>query len=106
MSSWHYTREHGSYYLKDEKDRIQWMGQAIAVLLDTDTMTLLKHGSPETVEAYVAKSRQQAIDGGFEDLVRSWTSVTSENWDLVLLNRCLSTVGAVAELCKQLKIEA
>jgi hypothetical protein len=100
-----YTSEYGSYYLRDDRGRILWMGQSIAVLIDTDTMTLLKHGDEAVVSDYVQVSRERAQDGGFADLTRSWTFVASEKWDLDLLNRCLSHAGgAVAELCKVLGV--
>jgi O-phosphoseryl-tRNA(Cys) synthetase len=69
----HYIIEDNEYVLVDELDRVQWRGPEIAIALEfcpNDPMPglLLKYGSPEGVEKWVAKVREKFLAHGYTDM--------------------------------------
>lgn len=108
------TARNDLYYVKDGSefqlrkksnlpsfpDQILWFGQEVAILFDSENGTLLKHGDPGQVKAYVVKSRASAQAGGFPQLTLHWICLVSGQFSAEQLNAVLHRSQTVLALYK------
>jgi hypothetical protein len=103
MKPWYYTQESdGRYLLHDDRDRVQTAHYGVAIAFDSDNYSLLKHGDPEKVNAWVVDYRKQLKDQGLGDIANSLCVIESSEWDLEELNKALSTSGYMQFILKNL----
>jgi len=95
-----YARLHGDLYWLDSSDRPLFASSSIAVAFDADTGTLLKHGPPDRVAAWVADARRKQAEAGLE-LFTHISTVESREWDVVDLNAIVSRSMHVGEFVRR-----
>lgn len=90
-----YQVQFGSYYWYGHSGLMQSMSDEVAVLFDDDYhagLTLLKHGSPDVVEAYFRRMIQAYKDSNQDHMFR-YLKLVSGKLDVDELNRAISTSG-------------
>lgn len=96
-----YEMRHGSYYLVDFDEKpslltgereIHLMTDEVAICFDRDCGTLLKHGSPATIEAWCVEKSKKYRDAGLHDVADSMI-VLSGAFPVEEINKCLSITG-------------
>ncbi len=108
MSDVYYVKDGSEFQLRKRSnlpsfpDQTLWFGNRVAILFDIETGTLLKHGDPDRVEAYVKKSRAAAQEGGFPSLTLGWTCLVSDRFSVDDLNKCLTHSSYVGVFYKRL----
>jgi hypothetical protein len=94
-----YRLDGGRYLLLDDSDIIAGMDE-VAIAYDTESGTLLKHGSPDKVREWHRKSIQRYLDTGVEQLF-STVVVWIARFDIEDLNRCLLISGYIKVLAEK-----
>lgn len=81
---------------EEEVDRME----KVSVGFDAEDWILLKHGRPESVEKWHAKTVKKYTEGGLGDIAQKIKVVTGA-FALEDLNRALSTSGAIRLLVER-----
>lgn len=106
-----YELRHGSYYLVDLDEvpnrltgerTIHLMTDEVAIAFDRDSGTLLKHGSPKQVDAWVSKNQAAYRASGFEEQANAMV-VISGAFPVEELNACLGNISYVQVLFDKLQ---
>jgi hypothetical protein len=94
-----YTKEFGSYYLKNETGEILLMTDQLSAVYDQDTFTLFKHGSPESCLSYAKKVNEKSC-GIIAVVVTFPKSLDPERF-----NHMIHTSGSLKFLLEELQAE-
>ncbi len=95
----HYEKKFGSYYLMEGKS-ILTMTDSVAILIDAESGTLLKHGNPPDVHAIKVKLMES-----MKAMTMHFVVIESEKWDVEELNKCLNISGYAGLLLNKMEIE-
>lgn len=92
MSSYRYERR-GKEYAFLEDDEVLFTAPEVAIAFDREDWVLLKHGSPERVEQWLLDARRAYRSAGYPEMAESLGMVSSSQWDVEELNRCIDNSG-------------
>lgn len=99
----HYEQRHGDYVLLSDTGDILLSTPQVALCFDaqSDPPVLLKHGTPERIEAHAAALRKRLLDAGPEDFAAG-ISVLTGAFAVEDLNRMIDTIGYLKSFLKRL----
>lgn len=95
--TYHYQLNAGQYVLMQGDTPVGSLLDEVALALDRESGTLHKHGSAESVSAWLTQARAKFQAVGYRDLANNLVMVCGK-FPLDELNRCLSTTGYVGVL--------
>lgn len=104
---YHYIKDGDIYKLIDDDfDVVVCEGHEVAVMFDKACGTLLKHGDPELVILYFNKTiNTYAQSENCADIMADLVVLVSNEWDVEILNKCLSITGYPQFLGRDLGID-
>jgi hypothetical protein len=101
-----YEKKHGSYYLRADRYSavILLMTDQVAFSYskqDSGESVMLKHGAPDTVNAWAANARKKYIESGWPEMAQSIEVVIlPATFEVEEINRCLDTTCYLGRLLK------